>query len=149
MTAMDLQKIKSLIDLVASSPIEQLEVDDGATRVRISKKGGATLASAATGQNRHPAPMSASALETTKPESGAVLTQVRSPMFGVFYDSPSPGELPFVSAGDKVTVGQTLCLIEAMKTLNKVEADRPGAVREVLVSDGTSVEEGQVLFVIG
>lgn len=146
---MDLHKIKSLIDLVASGPIEQLEVEDGATRVRISRQASATLTSAAATKDTRPAPTSASNPEaTTKPESGPILTQVQSPMFGVIYRSPSPTEPPFVSVGDNVTAGQTLCLIEAMKTLNKVEVDRPGAVREILVTDGMSVEEGQALFVI-
>ncbi|MCE2969204.1 MAG: acetyl-CoA carboxylase biotin carboxyl carrier protein [Burkholderiales bacterium] len=149
---MDLRKLKTLIDLVAESGIAEIEVTEGEDKVRIVKHPSqapvapmAALAVAA--PVAVPAATAAPAPATApEPPAGNV---VKSPMVGTFYRSPSPGADPFVDVGSTVKVGDTLCIIEAMKLLNEIEAEVAGEVKQVLVENGQAVEYGQPLFVIG
>ena len=151
---MDLRKLKKLIDLVQESGISELEVTEGEEKVRIAKHYGA-VAAAPMQQYMMPAQMPAGAAapasavnlddEDDLPE-GHVL---KSPMVGTFYRSPSPGAEAFVQVGQTVKQGETLCIIEAMKLLNEIEADASGVVKAILVDNGEPVEFGEPLFVIG
>ena len=154
---MDLRKLKTLIDLVSESGISELEVNEGEDRVRIVNAG----SSAPTGQvvyanpaPAHPAqaapaaaPVTAAALAAEAPaaEAGSV---ARSPMVGTFYRAPNPESPNFVNVGDMVKVGQTLCIIEAMKLLNEIESEQAGVIKEILCENGQGVEFDQPLFVI-
>ncbi len=147
---MDLRKLKTLLDLVSESNISELEMTEGDSKVRIVKNAPPVYMQApapATHAVVAPSPSS-----DTVPIPSATTTaghQVTSPMVGTFYRSPSPTANPFVQIGDTVKVGQTLCLIEAMKLLNEIESDKDGVVKEVCVENGQAVEFGQPLFVIG
>ncbi len=151
---MDLRKLKTLIDLVAESGIAELEVTEGEDKVRIAKFGPAPVA--ATPINALPiatSTMAAGAVATTAAPAAAPAAEptghiVKSPMVGTFYRSPSPGADSFVELGQSVKPGDTLCIIEAMKLLNEIEAEVGGVVKEVLVDNGQPVEYGQPLFVI-
>ena len=143
---MDLRKLKKLIDLVEESGISELELSEGEEKVRISRQ----LPSAAMQPMMHyaaPAPM-APAPAATEP---AVVDgeEMKSPMVGTFYRSPSPEVAAFVEVGSKVNVGDTLCIIEAMKLLNTIEADHAGVIKAILVENGHPVEYGEPLFIIG
>ena len=148
---MDLRKLKTLIELVESSGIAELEISEGEERVRITR----TLASAQ--QTLTPAPqavIAAAAQAVTpaaEPAKPAVAEGhvVKSPMVGTFYRSASPGSKAFVDVGQSVNSGDTLCIIEAMKLLNEIEADQTGVIKAILVENGQPVEFGQPLFVIG
>jgi acetyl-CoA carboxylase biotin carboxyl carrier protein len=154
---MDLRKLKTLIDLVAESDIAELEVTEGESKVRIVKSSGIPQnqvvmmpapgvqqfsASAAAPAVSAPAAAPAAAAEPT----GHV---VKSPMVGTFYRSSAPGAPAFVEVGATVKEGDTLCIIEAMKLLNEIDADISGTVTKILVENGQPVEFGQPLFVIG
>ena len=151
---MDLRKLKTLIDLVESSGIAELEISEGEERVRITRTPTAAMPQAhATQQlvaaSAAPAPVvAATTAEPTKPAApeGHV---VKSPMVGSFYRCPSPGAKSFVEVGQNVNTGDTLCIIEAMKLLNEIEADQGGVIKAVLVENGQAVEFGQPLFIIG
>ena len=155
---MDLRKLKTLIDLVSESGISELEVNEGEDRVRIVNSG----SSVATGQvvYANPAPVQAvaaapvAAAATAKaPAAEAPTTEegfvARSPMVGTFYRSPSPEAKAFVDVGSAVAVGDTLCIIEAMKLLNEIECDHAGVIKAILVENGQPVEYGEPLFIIG
>jgi acetyl-CoA carboxylase biotin carboxyl carrier protein len=151
---MDLRKLKTLIDLVAESGIAELEVTEGEDRVRIAKFSPApaaptspvTISSVAPPVIAVPAAATAGvAAPTVEEPSGHV---VKSPMVGTFYRSPSPGASAFVEIGQAVKPGDTLCIIEAMKLLNEIEAEVGGTVKEILVDNGQPVEFGQPLFII-
>ncbi|CAH2773364.1 MAG: Biotin carboxyl carrier protein of acetyl-CoA carboxylase [uncultured Caballeronia sp.] len=157
---MDLRKLKTLIDLVSESGISELEVTEGEGKVRIVKNAAPVYMQAPqqyAPQVQAPStPHFASAGEGAAPGAAgapaAAVPQghiVTSPMVGSFYRAPSPGADPFVQVGDTVKEGQTLCIIEAMKLLNEIEADKAGVVKEILVENGQAVEYGQPLFVIG
>ena len=151
---MDLRKLKKLIDLVQESGISELEVTEGEEKVRIAKHYGAVAA-----------PMQQYVVPSAMPVAGAAPTAsavnlddedelpeghvVKSPMVGTFYRSPSPGAEAFVQVGQSVKQGETLCIIEAMKLLNEIEADASGVVKAILVENGEPVEFGEPLFVIG
>ena len=151
---MDLRKLKKLIDLVETSGIAELEVTEGEERVRIAKQ----VAGAAPLYMNSPAPtmsVPAAALAApapAQPEAAADALPaghvVRSPMVGTFYRAPSPGAKTFVEVGQSVAVGDTLCIIEAMKLLNEIESDQGGVVKAILVENGQPVEYGEPLFVI-
>lgn len=153
---MDLRKLKTLIDLVAESGISELEVTEGEGKVRIVKAPPQVIAApmqmampAAAPQIGAQAPAAAAAPAAP---AAPVVPQghiVTSPMVGTFYRAPSPGADPFAQVGDSVKEGQTLCIIEAMKLLNEIEADKSGVIKEILVENGEPVEYGQPLFVIG
>ena len=148
---MDLRKLKTLIDLVAESGIAELEVTEGEDRVRIAKFSPAPAAptSSTTVMAAAPAPASAAAAAPVPaPEPVPTGHVVKSPMVGTFYRSPSPGAAAFVELGQTVKPGDTLCIIEAMKLLNEIEAEVGGVVKEILVENGQPVEYGQPLFII-
>lgn len=157
---MDLRKLKTLIDLVSESNVSELEITEAEGKVRIVKSAGAPVAYV---------PMSASSVAMSAPASAPVQASVqpsaapaastpaadvatghtvKSPMVGTFYRSSSPGASPFVQLGSTVKVGDTLCIIEAMKILNEIEADKAGTVTQILCENGQAVEYGQALVVI-
>ena len=139
---MDLRKLKTLIDLVQASGIAEIEINEEGDHVRIvNRPAQAAQAAPATSA----APAAPSAAPASSSPSG---TQVTSPMVGTFYRAPSPGADPFVEVGTQVKKGDTLCIIEAMKLLNEIEAEVSGTVKEILVDNGSPVEFGQPLFVI-
>ena len=143
---MDLRKLKTLIELVESSGIAELEISEGEERVRITR----SLATVPQQHTVAPAPQQvvttpAEPAKATEPEGHVV----KSPMVGSFYRCPSPGAKSFVEIGQVVNVGDTLCIIEAMKLLNEIEADQAGVIKAVLVENGQPVEFGQPLFIIG
>lgn len=149
---MDLRKLKKLIDLVQESGISELEVTEGEEKVRIVKQH--ALAHPVQGYSLPAAPLSGTTSsvladddddEDDEPEGHAV----KSPMVGTFYRSPSPGSEAFVQVGQSVKQGDTLCIIEAMKLLNEIEADASGTIKAILVENGQPVEFGEPLFIIG
>jgi acetyl-CoA carboxylase biotin carboxyl carrier protein len=149
---MDLRKLKTLIDLVAESGIAELEVTEGEDKVRIAKFSPAPVApTSSTTLMTAPVPgtpAAAGAAAATAPEPEPTGHVVKSPMVGTFYRSPSPGAAAFVELGQSVKPGDTLCIIEAMKLLNEIEAEVGGVVKQILVENGQPVEYGQPLFVI-
>ncbi|MDR3100654.1 MAG: acetyl-CoA carboxylase biotin carboxyl carrier protein [Paraburkholderia sp.] len=153
---MDLRKLKTLIDLVSESGISELEVTEGEGKVRIVKNAPPVYVQPSAAQYAAPvmgapAAVPAHAGEAAAPAAAPAVPQghvVTSPMVGTFYRAPSPGADPFVQVGDTVKEGQTLCIIEAMKLLNEIEADAAGVIKEILADNGQAVEYGQPLFVI-
>ncbi|MBK8763165.1 MAG: acetyl-CoA carboxylase biotin carboxyl carrier protein [Burkholderiaceae bacterium] len=150
---MDLRKLKTLIDLVAESGISELEITEGDGKVRIVKSPvhvPAAPAPAAQVIHTAPAGTHGAAAPAPAPEAPPPVTGhlVKSPMVGTFYRSAQPGSDPFVQVGSTVREGDTLCIIEAMKLLNEIEADKSGTIRAVLVENGQPVEYGQPLFEI-
>lgn len=150
---MDLRKLKKLIDLVEASGIAELEITEGEEKVRISKgMAGAPMMMAAPQMMHALAQVAAPAAPAPAAEAAPAEPEghvVRSPMVGTFYRAPSPGAKAFVEAGQSVTSGDTLCIIEAMKLLNEIEADQGGVIKAILVENGQPVEYGEPLFVIG
>ncbi len=144
---MDLRKLKTLIDLVAESGIAELEITEGEGKVRIVKFSQALQPVAYHAPEAAPAVVAAAPAAPAAPViQGHV---VKAPMVGTFYRSPNPGAAPFVDVGQSVKEGDALCIIEAMKLLNEIEADKSGVIKEILVENGEPVEYGQPLFVIG
>ncbi len=146
---MDLRKLKTLIDLVAESGIAELEITEGDDKVRIVKFSQSSAAPMVYAPEapvaQVVAPGAAAPAAPAVPEGHAV----KSPMVGTFYRAPSPGAAPFVEVGQTVKEGEPLCIIEAMKLLNEIEADKSGVIKEILIESGGPVEYGQTLFVIG
>ena len=153
---MDLRKLKTLIDLVSESGISELEVNEGEDRVRIVNAGSPAPAGQVVYTNPAPAqaiqaapaasaPAPATAVEAPAAETGFV---AKSPMVGTFYRAPNPESPNFVNIGDTVKVGQTLCIIEAMKLLNEIESEKAGVIKEILCENGQGVEFDQPLFII-
>ena len=149
---MDLRKLKTLIDLVSESNVSELEITEAEGKVRIVKGGGPVAQALA-------APVAGSAAPVLPPAAAAVVAApavaevpaghvVKSPMVGTFYRSSSPGAKPFVELGAQVKEGDTVCIIEAMKILNEIEADHAGTVVQILCENGQAVEYGQALFVV-
>jgi acetyl-CoA carboxylase biotin carboxyl carrier protein len=152
---MDLRKLKTLIDLVAESGIAEIEVTEGEDKVRIVKHAQTVVASPAPAPSPTAAVAATAAAPVAPPAAATVAVVdapqgnvVKSPMVGTFYRSPSPGAKPFVEVGQAVKAGDTLCIIEAMKLLNEIEAEVAGEVREILVENGQPVEYGQPLFLL-
>ena len=148
---MDLRKLKKLIDLVQESGIAELEITEGEEKVKIVKGGVVVAAAAPTAApmaEARPAPAAAPApaSEAEPVQEGHV---VKAPMVGTFYRSPSPDAKPFVEVGQTVKEGDTICIIEAMKLMNEIEADASGTVKAILVENGQPVEYGQPLFILG
>ncbi len=150
---MDIRKVKKLIELLEASGIAEIEIHEGEESVRISRypAGGVPVAAPP------PPPPPAAAPEAGAPPPPAPAEEepalppghlVTSPMVGTFYRAPAPGAPPFVEVGQKVNVGDTLCIIEAMKMLNQIEADKAGTLTAILVENGQPVEFGEPLFVI-
>jgi acetyl-CoA carboxylase biotin carboxyl carrier protein len=143
---MDLRKLKTLIDLVAESGIAELEITEGEGKVRIVKFSQAMQPVPYMPQAPvAPAAAPAAPAAPVVPEGH----MVKAPMVGTFYRAPNPGASPFVELGQAVKEGEPLCIIEAMKLLNEIEADKSGVIKEILVENGEPVEFGQPLFVIG
>lgn len=148
---MDIRKIKRLIELLDESGVNEIEIWEGEESVRISRGAPAAVAAAPAAPAPAPAaaPAAVAAAETPNaPPAEPSGHQIRSPMVGTFYRAPSPDADPFVEEGQTVNVGDTLCIIEAMKMLNQIEADRSGVVRKILLENGAPVEFDQPLFVI-
>ena len=146
---MDLRKLKKLIDLVQESGIAELEITEGEEKVRISRTGPATAPVAIVTPSAASAPavaLSANGEPIAAPSEGHVL---KSPMVGTFYRAPTPGAKAFVEVGQTVNEGDTVCIVEAMKLLNEIEADRSGVIKAILVENGQPVEYGHALMVIG
>ncbi|AYQ27049.1 MULTISPECIES: acetyl-CoA carboxylase biotin carboxyl carrier protein [unclassified Polaromonas] len=150
---MDLRKLKTLIDLVSESNVSELEITEAEGKVRIVKSSGAPLVMQQ--------PVAMVAAPAAAPAAGAPAAPVaeaapaapaghavKSPMVGTFYRSASPGAKPFVELGSVVKEGETICIIEAMKILNEIEADKSGTVTKILSENGQAVEYGQPLFII-
>ena len=149
---MDLRKLKKLIDLVEESGISELELTEGEEKVRISRQiqGQMQFAPAYMQQMAPPAGYAAPPAIVADPAPPEVEGHViKSPMVGTFYRSPSPESNNFVEVGGSVAVGDTLCIIEAMKLLNEIESDHAGVVKAILVENGQPVEYGEPLFIIG
>ena len=152
---MDLRKLKTLIDLVAESDIAELEVTEGESKVRIVKSSavgqGQMMMMPQQGVQQFAAPAPAAAPVAAAPVVAAEPTGhvVKSPMVGTFYRSSAPGAAAFIEVGANIKEGDTLCIIEAMKLLNEIDADVSGVVTKILVENGQPVEFGQPLFVIG
>lgn len=159
---MDLRKLKKLIDLVEDSGIAELEVTEGEEKVKIVKSvsGGreaVVLSPSAGPASPLPAPTGApsaapaagSPVQPTEAPTSLEGHIVKSPMVGTFYRSGSPGAKAFVDVGDTVKVGQTICVIEAMKLMNEIEADKDGVIKAIMVENGQPVEYGEPLMMIG
>ncbi len=160
---MDLRKLKTLIDLVAESDIAELEVTEGESKVRIAKNSAVQgqpyvmQAPAVMPQQYMQAPVGmpqgvsvpVAAAEVVAESSIMEGHVVKSPMVGTFYSAPAPGNPSYVEMGSPVKQGDTLCIIEAMKLLNEIEAEASGVIKQILVENGEPVEFGQPLFVIG
>ena len=152
---MDLRKLKKLIDLVQESGIGEIEITEGEEKVRITRQStpGPAMMMApqmqpmAYGASSGPSAQAAPAAQAAPPPEPKG-HQLKSPMVGTFYRAPSPGAPSFVEIGQAVTKGQTLCIIEAMKLLNEIEADVSGTIKAILVENGQPVEYGQPLFLI-
>ena len=148
---MDIRKVKKLIELLEESGVAEIEIKEGEESVRISRAMAPIAAAPAPApvQVQAAAPAASAVPEAAAPapavESGH---QVKSPMVGTLYLAPSPGANTFVSVGDKVNVGDTLCIVEAMKMMNQIDADKAGVVKAVLVGDGEPVEFDEPLFII-
>jgi acetyl-CoA carboxylase biotin carboxyl carrier protein len=150
---MDLRKLKTLIDLVSESGISELEVNEGEDRVRIVNAGSASPTGQVANINLAPAqvmqavptPIAAAVITEEPVDTGFV---ARSPMVGTFYRAPNPESPNFVNVGDIVKVGQTLCIIEAMKLLNEIESEKDGVIKQIFCENGQGVEFDQPLFII-
>ena len=146
---MDIRKIKKLIELVEESGITELEVQEEEGTVRISRAAPAVAPAAIQYAAAPVAPVAAPAAAPAEAPAAEVSGhQVRSPMVGTFYRSPSPEAKAFVEVGQAVKVGDALCIVEAMKMMNRIEADKAGVVKAILVNDGEAVEFDQPLIVI-
>ena len=152
---MDIRKVKKLIELLEESGIAEIEIKEGEESVRISRGGSSVISTAAPYPYAAP-PIQAATLpspdSTGQADSDSAEKisghEVCSPMVGTYYEAPSPGAKPFVTVGQKVEVGDTLCIIEAMKMLNQIESDKSGTIKAILAENGQPVEFDQTLFVI-
>ncbi len=150
---MDIRKIKKLIELLETSGIAELEIKEGEESVRISRQIPTVVQSVAPiAAPLVAAPIAATPGAATPPAANAAEEvsghQVKSPMVGTFYGAASPTSGPFVTTGQQVSVGDTLCIIEAMKMMNQIEADKAGTIRSIMVENGSPVEFDQILFII-
>lgn len=156
---MDIKKIKAIVDMIKESGIAELEITEGEEKLRVTYINQTSAA-----QIQHYAPAQAYATQAPAPQISQqqpfshtietpvatqdIVSTIDSPMVGTFYSSSSPTSAAFVTVGQEVKVGQVLCIIEAMKLMNQIEADKSGVIKEILVKDGSPVEYGQPLFVI-
>lgn len=148
---MDIRKVKKLIELLETSDIAEIEIHEGEESVRISRNGTMQMATSPMFAAPAVAPAPVAGPEPVAASGDADEIQghtVDSPMVGTFYRAASPGSKSFVEEGQSVSVGETLCIIEAMKILNQIEADKAGTVKKILVENGQPVEYNQPLFVI-
>lgn len=150
---MDIRKIKKLIELVEESGIAELEISEGEESVRISRNFSGQVTTAMPQMMMQPAmaPAAAPAAAATAPTADAAAPSghlMRSPMVGSFYRSSSPEAKPFAEVGQHVNVGDTLCIVEAMKMMNQIESDKTGVIKAILVENGQAVEFDEPLFII-
>ena len=150
---MDLRKLKTLIDLVSESNVSELEITEAEGKVRIVKGGPAAVQGVMQPQMMQHAVAAPALAPAAAPQAPAAPAEptghmVKSPMVGTFYRASSPGAKPFVEMGAQVKAGDTICIIEAMKILNEIEADKAGTITKILCENGQAVEYGQPLFVI-
>jgi acetyl-CoA carboxylase biotin carboxyl carrier protein len=157
---MDIRKVKKLIELLEESGVAEIEIKEGEESVRISRHGSGNVSTyiqapaapmVAAAPAGAPAQASAPALTPAAPAPApapAAANQITAPMVGTFYGSPAPGAKAFVELGQEVKVGQTLCIIEAMKMMNQIESDKAGKIVSILAKNGDPVEFGQPLFII-
>ena len=151
---MDIRKIKKLIELVEESGINEIEISEGEESIRINKGGTlvqAPMMQAAPAPIAAPAPAAAPAAAAPAAEAAPAALSghvVRSPMVGTFYASPSPESPAFVEVGQHVNAGDTLCIVEAMKMMNQIEADKSGVIKEILAQNEDAIEFDQPLFII-
>ena len=148
---MDIRKVKKLIELLEESGIAEIEISEGEDSVRISRYGNNVAAPVSVAMP----PVAAAPVAATAPPSAIASAEaeedghvVPAPMVGTFYNAPSPGSAPFVQLGDRVSIGDALCIIEAMKMMNQIEAEVAGTIKSIRVQNGDPVEYGQILFVI-
>ncbi|MGH8751357.1 MAG: acetyl-CoA carboxylase biotin carboxyl carrier protein [Burkholderiales bacterium] len=153
---MDLRKLKKLIDLVEESGIAELEITEGEEKVRIARVNQSSVQATVTPSAQPVAAVTPRATVTEAAPATAAAPAaepeghvVKSPMVGTFYRAAAPGGKAFVEVGQRVNAGETICIIEAMKLLNEIEADSAGVIKEILVENGQPVEYGQPLFIIG
>ena len=147
---MDIRKIKKLIELLEESNVYEIEIKEGEEAVRISRGGAPVQAPMMAAPMMAAAPAAAPAASTAAPEAPAAISghTVNSPMVGTYYKSSAPGAKPFIEVGQKVNVGDTICIVEAMKMMNQIEADKSGTIGAILVEDGEPVEFDQPLVTI-
>jgi len=147
---MDIRSIRKLIEIVEQSDIAEIEIKEGESNIRITRNKEQVMVSAPTVQAAAaiPAAPVPAAVNVPVAEEAISGTQITSPMVGSFYSSSSPDADPFVSVGDQISVGDTLCIIEAMKIMNPIEAEVSGTIKRILVQNADPVEFGQTLFVI-
>jgi acetyl-CoA carboxylase biotin carboxyl carrier protein len=153
---MDLRKLKTLIDLVSESNVSELEITEADGKVRIVKAGAQPVVVQTVAAAPALAPVAAAPVAATAPAAAPAAAEapaetghvVKSPMVGTFYRASSPGAKAFAEVGDQVKAGQAVCIIEAMKIMNEIEADQDGTITKILVDNGQPVEYGQPLFVI-
>lgn len=152
---MDIRKIKKLIELLDESGVAEIEIHEGEESVRISRNGSTppVMQMPPEAYAQHyapaaaPAPIAAPAVEAAEPEK-VTGHEVKAPMVGTYYSAPSPGAALFIEVGQQVTKGDTICIIEAMKLLNQIEADNSGIVKAICVDNGEPVEYGQTICII-
>jgi len=147
---MDIRKIKKLIEIIEESDIAELEIKEGEESIRISRYSAAPAPITYAPAPASASPVTAATTVTAVPAAEEKITGhvVKSPMVGTFYRSASPGTKVFVEVGQSVLAGDTLCIIEAMKILNQIEADKSGIITQILVENAEPVEYGQPLFII-
>ena len=148
---MDLRKLNTLIDLVSESNVSELEITEAEGKVRIVKASGAPMVMQQPGMVMMAAPVAQAAAAMPVADAAPAAPSghaVKSPMVGTFYRSSSPGAKPFIEIGSVVKEGDTICIIEAMKILNEIEADKSGTITKSLCENGQAVEYGQALFMI-
>lgn len=152
---MDLKQIKKILDLISESEVNEVSIEEGDFKIKVKKSGTVeqiTYTQPQAAPPPPPAPQASAPVESAPKEEDAKPAPsgetVKSPIVGTFYKAPSPDSDPFVKVGDKVSKGDTLCIVEAMKIMNEIEAEFSGTIQEVLVEDGTPVEFDQPLFII-
>jgi len=147
---MDLKQLKKVIKIFESSSLSELEIEEGKTRFRLTKgrKGKGAIAGRRSVSIIEDKRIEEKERKRTKEKQGKQFFSVNSPLVGTFYRSPSPEEEPFVETGDRVEVGDTLCIIEAMKVMNEITSDVEGKIKEIMVKNGHPVEYDQELFLI-
>ena len=147
---MDLRKVKKLIELLEESGLSEIEITEGEDKVRITKGGKRSpqVKAIETTQEAEALPVTESADVNTQTKNNNSFHEIKAPMIGTFYQSPDPDSEAFVKVGDPINEGDTLCIIEAMKMMNKIETDISGTIERILVQNGDPVEFDQVLFLV-
>jgi acetyl-CoA carboxylase biotin carboxyl carrier protein len=147
---MDIRKLKKLIELLEESGIAEIELKEGEESVRISRATSNVQVAAPVAMQAAPAPVAAPVAQAAEPVVPDVMSghAVKSPMVGTYYSAPAPGAKAYIEVGDKVNAGDTICIIEAMKMMNQIEADKSGTVKAILIDDAQPVEFDEALVII-